>query len=53
VNLLKKILMLLPILAIAGVFAISADKKVEEPKQEAAGYENVIMYSNEPGGGGW
>ncbi len=52
-NLLKKILMLLPILAIAGVFAFSADKKVEEPKQEAASYENVIMYANEPGGGGW
>lgn len=52
-NLLKKILMLLPILAIAGVFTFSTDKKVEEPKQEAANYENVIMYSNEPGGGGW
>lgn len=45
--------MLLSTLAIAGVFAFSADKKVEELKQEAAGYENVIMYSNEPGGGGW
>lgn len=44
--------MLLPILAIAGVFAFSADKKVEEPKQKAAGYENIILYSNEPGGGG-
>ncbi len=45
--------MVLPILAIAGLFTFSADKKVEEPKQEVAGYENVIMYSNEPGGGGW
>lgn len=52
-SLLKKILMLLPILIIAGLFAFSVDKKVEEPKQEAASYENVIMYSNEPGGGGW
>ncbi|MEK4697865.1 hypothetical protein MKX31_28455 [Bacillus sp. FSL M8-0063] len=49
---MKKILMLLPILAIAGVFAFSADKKVEEPKQEAASYENIILYANEPGGGG-
>lgn len=44
--------MLLPILAIAGVFSFSADKKVEEPKQEAASYENIILYANEPGGGG-
>ncbi|MFA2606280.1 hypothetical protein ABR763_26540 [Bacillus cereus] len=49
---MKKILMLLPILAIAGVFAFSSDKKVEEPKQEAASYENIILYANEPGGGG-
>ncbi|MBX0352165.1 hypothetical protein [Bacillus toyonensis] len=49
---MKKILMLLPILAIAGAFAFSADKKVEEPKQEAASYKNIILYSNEPGGGG-
>ncbi|MDF9629240.1 hypothetical protein [Bacillus cereus] len=49
---MKKILMLLPILAIAGVFAFSADKKVEEPKQEATSYENIILYANEPGGGG-
>ncbi|WP_176544958.1 hypothetical protein [Bacillus cereus] len=49
---MKKILMLLPILAIAGVFSFSAVKKVEEPKQEAASYENIILYSNEPGGGG-
>ncbi len=44
--------MLLPILAIAGVFSFSDDKKVEKPKQEAASYENIILYSNEPGGGG-
>lgn len=44
--------MLLPILAIAGLFAFSADKKVEEPKQEATSYENIILYANEPGGGG-
>ena len=52
-NLLKKILMLLPILAIAGLFTFSAGTTVEDPKQEATSYENVIMYSNEPGGGGW
>ncbi|MGG1610473.1 hypothetical protein [Bacillus wiedmannii] len=49
---MKKILILLPILAIAGLFAFSADKKVEEPKQEATSYENIILYANEPGGGG-
>ncbi|MCQ6530614.1 hypothetical protein [Bacillus mycoides] len=49
---MKKILMLLPVLAIAGVFAFSADKKVEEPKQEAASYDHIILYQNEPGGGG-
>ncbi|HHY2677465.1 TPA: hypothetical protein ACV439_005515 [Bacillus toyonensis] len=49
---MKKILILLPILAIAGVFAFSADKKVVESKQEAVGYKNIILYSNEPGGGG-
>ncbi len=44
--------MFLPILAIAGLFVFSVDKKVEETKQEAASYENIILYSNEPGGGG-
>lgn len=51
-DLLKKIAILLSFLAIAGVFVFSVDKKVEEPKQEAASYENIILYSNEPGGGG-
>ncbi|MEC2745739.1 hypothetical protein P9X02_28135 [Bacillus cereus] len=49
---MKKIPILLSFLSIAGVFVFSVDKKVEDPKQEAASYENIILYSNEPGGGG-
>lgn len=51
-NLLKKILAILPILALAGAFTFSADKQIEEPKQEAASTEH-IMYVDVPGGGGW
>ncbi|HDR4726913.1 TPA: hypothetical protein QCR01_004800 [Bacillus cereus] len=50
---MKKILAILPILALAGVFTFAADKQAEEPKQEAAVSDQVIMYSEVPGGGGW
>lgn len=46
-KLLKKLLALLPILLLAGVFVFSADNQ-EEVKQEAA----PAMYYVDPGGGG-
>ncbi|WP_176542235.1 hypothetical protein [Bacillus sp. AFS075034] len=50
---MKKILALLPVLVLAGLFGFSSDKKIDEPKQSAASYEMNMSMKSEPGGGGW
>ncbi|PRT14060.1 complement C1q protein [Bacillus toyonensis] len=48
---MKKILALLPILLMAGMFTFSADKQKEEPKQDAQ-KTAVQRMMVDPGGGG-
>ncbi|TNP00013.1 complement C1q protein [Bacillus cereus] len=48
---MKKILALLPILLMAGMFTFSADKQKEEPKQDAK-KTTVQRMMVDPGGGG-
>ncbi|HDR3313512.1 MULTISPECIES: complement C1q protein [Bacillus] len=48
---MKKILALLPILLMAGMFTFSADKQKEEPKQDAQ-KTTVQRMMVDPGGGG-
>ncbi|MCA1002798.1 complement C1q protein [Bacillus thuringiensis] len=48
---MKKILAILPILLMAGMFTFSADKQKEEPKQDAQ-KTTVQRMMVDPGGGG-
>ncbi|MGG1339741.1 complement C1q protein [Bacillus toyonensis] len=48
---MKKILALLPILLMAGMFTFSADKQKEEPKQDVP-KTAVQRMMVDPGGGG-
>ncbi|HDR4868821.1 TPA: complement C1q protein [Bacillus cereus] len=48
---MKKILALLPILLMAGMFTFSADKQKEEPKKDAQ-KTTVQRMMVDPGGGG-
>jgi len=51
VEILKKILALLPILLVAGLFTFSADNQQTDDKQEAS--EPVIQRMMTDPGGGW
>lgn len=45
---MKKILALIPVLAVLGGFLLNSATDVKEPKQEAKA--SIVMYSEDPGG---